>query len=159
MTAMLATIRSVGVAQLWAIIIGAVGGGLVMSAILIFVLNTPPTILLDMHEADGVAMRGQSLDLIVTRNQEQNCLTTVSRWLWRTDPTDPNGQRMEWRPLDAAPFNPPIGLGLKTYRLSIPLPADIEPGPWHYLGIAFDSCNGFWGKQLRRSKDFVVEIQ
>ena len=117
-----------------------------------------PVRIVDLHELDGVAVRGGVLDLIATIDQQRLCTTSVRRWLWRPDPELPGA--VEWVYLPDVPFKPPIVAGQDRYRLRIPVPAWVEQGDWHYLGEPDDQCSPFaaWFKTQRLSPDVMVHI-
>ena len=120
-----------------------------------------PARIVDVHELDNVAVRGGVLDLKATIDQRRPCVTSVQRWLWRPDPLDAGG--IEYAPLPEAPFKPPLTVGRDRYRLRIPVPAYVEDGDWHYLGVPEDACSPFaiwrWFWPGRQSPDVIVHIE
>jgi len=95
----------------------------------------PPLVLYDVHEADGVALRGGWMDLDISLTRHRLCDAHVERWLWQ----DVNGVR-RWVPLLPV-ANPPTPIGVETtYRLSLPVPVNIPSGQWHYFSRTRDEC-------------------
>ena len=96
----------------------------------------PPVVLLNVHEADGVVIRGGWLDLDFTLIRTRLCDAKVERWLWQ----DAGDGMRRWVAMQAV-ANPPTPIGVEThYRLSLPVPGNIPAGPWHYFSRTRDDC-------------------
>lgn len=101
-----------------------------------------PITLVNVHEADGVALRNGALDVRLTLVRTRTCDAHVDRWLWHTDgERDDAGELVRrWVPLPAT-TNPPTPLGVEvSYILSLPLPANVTPGEWFYWSRTYDGC-------------------
>lgn len=116
----------------------------------------PPLIVTDLHEADGVAVRGDWLELDVSLTRMRLCDAHVDRWLWRDDA----GLRT-WVPLPRV-ASPPTVLNVPTrYRVWLPVPGNIPAGRWHYLSRTWDECASPWTlipPTVRESRDVPVLI-
>ena len=140
----------------------AFGGGAVAFGLAIGLAAQPsPARIVDLRELDGVAVRGGVLDLKATVDQKRACSTSVQRWLWRPDPLDPGG--IEYASLPDAPYKPPLTIGRDRYRLRVPVPAYVEDGDWHYVGVPDEACSPFafwrWFWPARQSPDVIIHIE
>ena len=117
----------------------------------------PPLVLRNVHETDGVVIRGGWLDLDFTLTRMRDCDARVERWLWQDD-TD--GAR-RWVPMQAV-ANPPTALGVEVhYKLSLPVPGNIPAGAWHYFSRTRDECGNVFSlvpQTVRDSGDVPVII-
>lgn len=145
----------------WPAILFAVFCGLLTGGLLVIAhIPRNPIVLANVHEVDGVAVRGQWLDLDFTFTREQECEARVERWLWRwsnvgTEPVK------HWVQLDATGANPPTGLGRVHYLLAIAVPASVTPGQWYYRSRTVDTCglrSQLFGRNLRETGDIAVTI-
>ena len=116
----------------------------------------PPAIVINIHETDGVAVRGGWLELDVTLLRTKICDARVERWLWRETP----GGRT-WVPMPAV-ASPPTPLDVEThYRVWLPVPGNIPAGEWHYMSRTHDECQPPWSlasEVVRESADVPVTI-
>ena len=162
--AWVADLRAWTALRVWMILIAACVSGPVGFLAALYLLHRPPVVVMDTYEEDGAAVSGGQLDLIATKVDNASCFTTVARWLWRFDPTDPlpenNPQkRKEIHEITSTPHSPPMIGHPGTYRLVVPLPANIEPDDhWHYQGQAVDTCGGPLSAGPRFSRDIPLRI-
>ncbi len=134
--------QSSWVTMLFGATIGLIGGG----GIARWYWSRPAVVVISSYEDDNVAFSGGDLEFINTKVDNNVCQTSVARWLWRLDPTDPlpdsdPRKRRQWRAVISTPFGPPSIGKISTYRLSVPLPDHIEPGYWHPLNESIDTCS------------------
>ena len=116
-----------------------------------------PVVVQDVHEVDGVAVRGGWLDLEVTLVRNRVCDTRAERWLWQDQPD--GVQRWVQLPELATP--PTIAHGSAHYVLSLPIPGAIPAGKWHYRSRVREDCGSpvnLWGPTVRDSKEVDVTI-
>jgi hypothetical protein len=150
--------------RVWLILIASCACGPIGFVAALYLMHKPPVIVYDTYEEDGAAVSGGQLDLISTKRDNAPCFTTVARWLWRFDPTDPLPEkdpqkRKEIHEIVSTPNSPPMIGHMGTYRLVVPLPANIEPDDhWHYQGQAIDTCGGPLSAGPRFSRDIPLRI-
>ena len=137
-----------------AIFVGLGTGALFMLAM----VPRNPIIVGNVHEVDGVVVRGQWLELEFSLTRNQDCGARVERWLWHW--TEPGVKH--WVPLDMAGANPPTKIGeLSRYILAVPVPISITPGDWFYWSRTYDYCGlrtVIFGENVRESANIPVHV-
>lgn len=159
----IAAIRSATRIQTVMIVVGGLFGAGAGGIVTYHYTHQPPVVVLDTYEVDGAAVSGGQLDLVTTKIDNVPCFSTVARWLWRLDPTDPlpdrdPRKRREYHEITDAPHAPPTIGKLATYRLVVRLPNDIEAGDWHYQGQIIDTCQSPLGSGPRFGRDIPIHI-
>ncbi len=125
--------------------------------------NQPPVVIRDLHETDGLAVRGGRLELLIAADKRRECPTVTSRYLWRWVPDPGGGERPI--PYIVSLQGPPVpvgdvGIG-QRYVLSLALPSDIEPGDWFYRAKSMRDCGWFpaiSSTVVRETPDVPVRI-
>ncbi|MGI4945125.1 MAG: hypothetical protein ACRYHQ_31950 [Janthinobacterium lividum] len=124
-------------------------------------VHRPAVIVEDLHELDGVAVRGGAIDLMARIDHQRQCTTNIARWLWRWRDDGAGHRVQQWIAL-GDPISPPVPLGDNIrYILTIPLPPSVEPGEWYYRGSAVDNCAflpGLWAAAPRVSSDKPIVV-
>ena len=161
-------IASVSKTQLWIALAVTCVSGPIGFATSYYWLHQPPIVVISARDDGEITARGDDLNYVVRKRDNDVCLTVVSRWLWRPDPQDPT--QPQWRPIPDALFGPPaladliegkphIG-AVAPYRLTIPLPSTIEPGLWTPLNVALDICqDGIHKPRLNQGKPIQVSAR
>ena len=111
-----------------------------------------------LHEADGVAIRGGTLDLVANMVRHRTCPADTQRWLWRTRVIDGKAGT-QWMPLPATVM-PTLAADGPT-MLTIPLPFQVESGDWKYRAVTTERCSwlpGPLGDHVEQSEDTPVRI-
>ena len=139
---------------LLAILVGLMGGALMV----LVMVPRNPIIIGNVHEVDGVVVRGQWLELEFNLTRNQDCGAKVERWLWRW--AEP--ELKQWVQLDTAGTNPPTKIGEKSrYILAVPVPSAVTPGEWFYWSRTFDYCglrSVIFGENVRESANIPVRV-
>ncbi len=100
--------------------------------------RTAPVVITGMHEADGIALRGGMIDLVMTTDRSRFCPSETQRYLWRW--TEIEGeQTRQFVPLVQTAAPPGSGSG--RVMLSIPVPLPVAPGEWFYRAITIERCS------------------
>lgn len=116
-----------------------------------------PVIVRDVHEVDGVAVRGGWLDLEVMLTRNRVCDTRAERWLTQTQ--EDGLQR--WVQLAEVASPPTVPRGDVRYVLSLPIPGNLPPGKWRYLSRIKEDCGSpisLWGPTIRDSSGVDITI-
>lgn len=125
----------------------------------LFSMAQPVVTMSDLHELDGIAVEGGTLDIVVDSTRNRMCPVDIDRWLERPDPL--KAGRTQYVYL-GVPRIPPVGVGRASYRVTIALPANIQPGRWFYHAQARNSCGilPMWLSAAERDSGRVpVEVQ
>ncbi len=132
-----------GSASFWLGLLPSMGllGGLYLA------LAAEEPINLNSVSAAGAAVQGRALSLDLRADVAADCEGKVERWAVRWIGTDSSGRRVgDWRPFAPA-GNPLVGVGDGLrWRITLPLPATLEPGAWFYVSRTVDGCR--WGSRL-----------
>lgn len=146
----------------WPIVVLSIAVGVSIGTILgIMSIPRNPLVVKDVHEADGLAVRGGYIDLSFTVTRTRECPARIERWLWQW--TGEGERRIKrWVQVDASGANPPINLGnMQTYMLAVPIPGGVTAGKWHYWSRTRETCvwtSWLYGENIRDSGDIPVEI-
>lgn len=147
----------------WPVVVLSIVFGVGIGTVLgIISIPRNPVIVTDVHETDGLAIRGGYIDLSFTITRTRDCPARIERWLWQW--ASEGEQRIKrWVQVDASGANPPMTFGnTETYVLAIPIPGGVTAGKWHYRSRTRETCpwtSWLYGENIRESKDIPIEIR
>jgi hypothetical protein len=116
-----------------------VGGAMCALPLLWYLASGPSvSVITQPYELDGIAQRGDHLDIYFDVSKTRDCPTEVTRLLWRWQ--DFKGKTVRNIVVLGSTPTSITDMGDNAFILSMPVPANMAPGQWYYSSRSVSHC-------------------